>query len=65
MAPDSVSLGNLLLAREREGIGPLAGQMREAVMQVLGCLAHHECVRVHQPLSDKARVRVDAFAHRV
>ena len=60
-----VGVGHLLLAGGGEGIGAFAGELREAVVQVLGGLAHDERVGVDESFGHEARVRVDALADRV
>ena len=57
--------GRLLLRRERERVGALLRDRGEAVVEVLGRLAHHRRGLVDQPLGDEARVEVDLLAHRV
>ena len=53
------------LAGHAVRVGALAGQRREAVVQVLGRHAHVERVGAHQALGDEARVRVGVGPHRV
>ncbi len=60
-----VGMGGLLLGAEGERVGPLLGQVREAVVQVLGGRAHAERVEVDDAIGEEARVRVHALAHRV
>ena len=61
-----VGLGELVLAAApRTRRQRCLGEVREAVVQVLGGLAHDERDWVDEPLGDDARVRVDALAHRV
>ncbi len=54
-----------LLRLERERVGALLRDRGEAVVQVLGRLAHRRGGLVDQPLGDEARVEVDVLAHRV
>ena len=48
-----------------ERVGALLGQVREAVVQVLGGRAHDQRGGVDELLREEPRVRVDALAHRV
>ena len=57
--------GRLLMRRDRERVGTLLRDLREAVMEVLGCLAHRRRRLVDQALRDEARIEVDVLAHRV
>jgi hypothetical protein len=60
-----VRLGELALAGGRERVRAITVQLRVAIVQVLGGLAHHERRGVDQPLREDAGIRVDAFAHRM
>ena len=53
------------MRRERERVGTLFRDLREAVVEVLGRLAHRRCRLVDQALRDETRVEVDVLAHRV
>ena len=63
--PAVVRGGGLLLAGHRVAVGALLGQVREAVVDALGGVAHVERVRVDELLGEEAGVRVGAGAHRV
>ena len=54
-----------LLRLDRERVRALLRDRREAVVQVLGGLAHRRGGLVDQPLGDEARIEVDVLAHRV
>ena len=54
-----------LLRGDGERVRALPGDVGEAVVEVLGGLAHHQRRRVDQLLGEDARVRVDALTHRV
>ena len=60
-----VRLGGLLLRAHGVLVGALLGDVRVAVVQVLGGHAHEQGGLVDQLLADEARVRVDALAHGV
>ena len=60
-----IGRGELVLGGDREGVRALLGQLRVAVVQVLGGLAHHQRGGVDELLGDDPRVGVDALAHRV
>ena len=63
--PGGVGRGELALAVDGVGVAPLLGEVREAVVQVLGGLAHDQGRLVDDPLADDPRVRVDALTHGV
>jgi hypothetical protein len=60
-----VRLCQPLLAGDRESVGPLLGQLGEAVVQILCRLSHHERGRIDQLLGDDPRIRIDTLAHGV
>ncbi len=60
-----VRRSRLLLRAHGVGVDALLGDRGVAVVEVLGRLAHHERVRVDDPLGQDPRVGVDALAHRV
>ena len=57
--------GELALAVHGIRVAACLGEVREAVVQVLGGLAHHQGRLVDDPLGDDPRVGVDALTHRV
>ena len=57
--------GELGLAGDGVGVGPLLGDVREAVVEVLRGRAHDQGRGVDDLLGDEARVGVHALAHRV
>ena len=61
----AVGGGQLVLRGDGVRVRAVLGDGREAVVQVLGRVAHVECGRIHQALGHKARVGVGAGAHRV
>ncbi len=57
--------GRPLLRAHRVCVGVLSGQLRKAVVQVLGSRAHRHGRGVDEPLGHEARVEIDVFAHRM
>jgi hypothetical protein len=55
----------LRLAADGVRVAALLGEVREAVVEVLGGLAHDQRALVDDLLGDDPRVGVDALAHRV
>src|SRR6185312_8898694 len=58
-------LAEPVVGTDRLGVGVGLGDLREAVVQVLGRLAHRRGRRVDQALGDEARVVVDVLEHRM
>ena len=65
MTPFSQAAAARCCDATRERVGALLRDRGEAVVQVLGGLAHRRGRLVDQPLRDEARVEVDVLAHRV
>ena len=63
--PVAVGGRELVLRGDGVGVGAVLGDGGEAVVQVLGGVAHVQGGGVHEPLGDEARVGVRAGAHRV
>ena len=63
--PSAYALAVFSWLRDGVRVGAVLGEVREAVVQVLGRLAHDQRLGVDELLGDEARVGVHALAHRV